>query len=58
MSAICDGGSGARLYIPETAVKPLGQPEKVGEHVTRDIWETAAALTAGNWRGKQPKFHH
>ena len=37
MSAICDGGSGARLYIPETAVKPLGQPEKVGEHVTRDI---------------------
>ena len=45
MSAICEGGSGATtLYIPETAAKPLGQPEKVNEQVTVDRAHTAAAF--------------
>jgi len=47
VSAICEGGSGTtRLYISETAVKPLGQTEKVSEYITADRPETTAAFPA------------
>ena len=48
MSAICEGGSGTTgPCIPETAAQPLGQPAKVSEYVTADIYTRNCRCVSG-----------